>query len=174
VVEVYSDPSNLGPNGECLISGEGTNSMPIFVRGINMARINRTINLGYYGNAEYIIVENMNASGFGVVGRSSGVQFENNHVVLRHSDIGNQGGVEFASYNENMISNIVVYNVSIHERGIWDPDLAEGDKDLHCIAVGSKVSYLWVLDSQMYHCEGDGIQINSGDYGNDTRFIYVR
>ena len=135
-----------------------------------MPRINRQISIGYYGSGAYIIVENVNSSGFSIVGRSADTDFENNNIVLRHSDIGDQGGVGIDSYTQNTLRNLVIFNNTVHERGIWDPEIAVGDRDFHCMAVGGKVSNLWILDNEMFHCEGDGLQI--GD-SRSSHHIYV-
>ena len=39
------------------MSGEGTSAMPIFVRGVGTPSVASILDVGYYGNAAYIIVE---------------------------------------------------------------------------------------------------------------------
>jgi len=173
VVEVYSEPSNYGPSGEVLISGEGTKERPIFIRGIGNPRIEREVAIGYYGNASYIIVEGISSFSGSISGRIEGISFTASHIAFRNCDFhGDENGGAFviSSWTSNNVENIVLYNNVIHDNGVWDPNVAQGDRDIGGIKVGAKVSYLWVLDNEMYHNECNGIQINGGSV---THHIYV-
>jgi len=172
VVEVHSELPATGPSGEVLISGEGTTEKPIFIRGVGNPRTERYLSVGYYGNSSYIIVEGMSFFSGGVVGRQEGTAFDTFYIAVRNCDFHgdeNGGGFGIASYTSNEVHHIVLYDNVIHDNGIWNPEIAEGDQDNHGIALGG--NYVWVLDCELYHNSGDGIQIG-GAWGG-PHHVYV-
>ncbi len=176
VVEVHNN-ANANGWGEFGIGGVGTLEKPIFVRGINNPRIISTFDIGYYRNAQYIIVEGFDFFGGSIIGRQEGNVFTTSFISVRNCDIYGDmtsGGVGISSWSSNLVNNIVIYNNIIHDNGEWDPLTAVGDQDNHGVGVGAKVSYLWVLDNEMYHNSGDGLQINAGTaLQSTTHHIYV-
>ena len=71
IVEVHNSAQATGPSGEVLVSGVGTASMPIFIRGINLPRIERPVHAGFYANSKYLIIEGLSFFGGGVLARRS-------------------------------------------------------------------------------------------------------
>jgi hypothetical protein len=175
VVEVHSTVAD--GRLEIGISGIGTAAMPIFVRGpdmVNRTPMNGSVRVGYRASAAHIIVENIEAlRGVGISGREAGTDFTTSYITLRNSESHNapySSGVGASTYTENQIHHIVLYNNIVHDNGVWDPLVAVGDEDHHGFSVGV-ISYVWVLDNEMYHNSGDGIQINNGD--TDGHDFYV-
>ena len=171
VVEVYSTVANY--SGMINIGGIGTAANPIFVRGpsaVNRAPLDAGVSIGYYYSATYIIVENIDAHGSAYINsRKDGTTFTNSYLALRHSEIhGSYGTGATGGGTGNTVHDVTFYNNIVHDNGTWDPLVAVGDEDRHGFAVG--FSYIWVLDNEMYHNSGDGIQINSGMSGGN---IYV-
>jgi len=178
VVEVHNgaDPNGFG---KALINGVGTAEKPIFVRGIDMPRLDFKGEIGFYGDSKYIIVEGISFFGFGIYGRQEPTVFETSYISVRNCDFEgsetSNGGIGlYGIGNDNHEHDIVIYNNTIHDSGVWDPLVATGDQDFHGIGVAAKVSYLWVVDNEMYHQSGDGIQINAGTANQaTTHHIYV-
>lgn len=184
VVELRGGPYTKITSWINRVRGTGTAEHPIFIRGINFPRI--AVDLCLYTNPDkdnsFMIVEGVNV--FSVT-----VGAPADHVVLRNSEVhGDQdgGGVNIYRPTEstnfdatNALSHIVLYNNTIHDNGIWDPKLAVGDRDIHGVVIGwySLVDHVWVLDNDIYHNEGDSIQVNAGPNSNahqsDVHHIYI-
>lgn len=171
VVEVHSTIDN-GFN-DLNLSGVGSKERPIIIRGIGLPNIGHNLDVGYYGDAEYLIVDGLHFLGGGVLGRQDGNSFTNAHVVVRNCEFSRDesgGGTGIVSYTSNSLTNVIFYHNSIHDNGVWDPDAATGDQDNHGIGVGN-VTHIWIVDNEMFHNSGDGIQINGT--AENTRHIYV-
>lgn len=84
------------------------------------------------------------------------------HIVFRHGRIrGNpteKGGN--AGNAVNLATFIVWYDMDIHDQGDWTAD-SVADVDCHGLATFGGTDY-WILDSRIYHNQGDGIQVNGG------------
>ena len=143
IVEVHNEVRWSGPSGEVRIDGAGTASMPVFIRGVNMPRTERSLEVGYYGNAKYIIIE--------------GMSFGNFRCDFYGTDFGASAIVAYEN-NDRDIQNIVIYNNLIHDHGDWDYEGSE-DHDKGGIFIQNRASNIWVLENTVYHCEGTGIGI---------------
>jgi hypothetical protein len=73
-----------------------------------------------------------------------------------------------SAYNHD----VVFYNNVAHDNGDWH---AEYDQDYHGMRVGKNCSYIWIVDNEMYHNSGDGLQINPENAAGQptTHHIYV-
>ncbi len=180
IVEIHNGASLTGPDGDVFISGVGSSVMPIFIRGVGMPDIHY-LGVGFYGNAKYIIIENLEFSSGGVVGRRSdpamgGEVFENSYISIRNSDIHghpDRTGFGIASYSSNTVSNIVLYNDKFHECG--DKTATSQDLQAHGVTI-NEGSYIWIVDSEVYNNGGSGIQVNAGFDAvkvSKTHHIYV-
>lgn len=145
------------------IIATGTAAAPVFIRG-QSSSMRPTFRGNFTVSGSYFIVENIDfllspskRGGVGITGPTT-------HGVIRHNDIRghrNSGGVGLASYSEGeALDNCVLWSNKIHGNGDWTRQ--EGDRDLHGIVVNRRVSYLWLLDNEIYENEGTGIQINAG------------
>jgi hypothetical protein len=168
VVEIHNASASNGWS-EFAISGEGTSAMPIFIRGVGSPSVASVLDIGYYGNAAYIIVEGIEFAAGSALGRQNGTVFENNHICIRGCEFTNSTGTSATSWTDNSLSDIVFYANVIHDNGTWDPNIAEGDEDNHGISIGVGTR-MWVLDNEMYHNSGDGVQINGSSALNH---IYI-
>src|SRR5262249_31146512 len=96
------------------------------------------------------------------------------HAVLRGNDIHgalDHGGVDVDSFNTSTVNYVVIYGNTIHDNGDAN---ATTDQDVHGIAVGPRVSNLWIVDNEIYRNSGDGIQINAGQANQaTTHHIYL-
>ncbi len=103
------------------------------------------LDVGYYGNAAYIIVEGIKFANGAALGRQDGIVFENNHICIRGCEFTNSTGTSVTSWTDNGLSDIVFYSNVIHDNGIWDPNKAEGDQDYHGIGIGAKGTRIWAI-----------------------------
>jgi hypothetical protein len=160
VVEVHNN-ADKNRTGRCYISGSGMAQQPIFVRGIDMPRIEAKMRVGYVSKTRYLIVEGISFYSGGV---SSGSEGGNNtsHVAVRNCDFRgdtNGGGFFISGHNPNFSEYVVFYNNLVHDNGIWDPKVAEGDRDIGELGVGTSARYVWLIYNEVYHVESTGIII---------------
>lgn len=103
------------------------------------------------------------------------------HVECSGSD-GDQSSVSrrcfsFGGTSQNVNQFVVLYDVDIHGFGHWQDDWTTST-DMHGIQMQKWSRYIWVLNSRIYHMQGDGIQCGNSqwfDYDRASRphYIYV-
>ena len=179
VVEIHGGPYtwNVGRDQAILFYGNGTPQQPIFARGPSPA--NRPLlNSRVVFEGSYIILENMNIDFTNAGANGVGCRPSTHHVSIRNSEI--HEGPELTTSavglgggdNGPSVHDIVVHNNVIHDNGNW---LANYDEDHHAVGVGRNADHIWVVDNEMYHNSGDGIQINARMLGTmpATHHIYI-
>ncbi len=168
VVELHGTyaTAHTSPNG---IKSNGTAARPVFIRsdGTTRARVTGCWEV----SGAYFVIEDLEITGCGSVV----ILAPTSHGVLRHSDVhGNPdgGGVGVQSWNGQQVSHVVLWDNRIYDNGNVK---ATYDQDVHGIAVGANVSYLWVVDNVLARNSGDGIQINAGSEAAQasTHHIFV-
>ena len=92
------------------------------------------------------------------------------NIVARNLDL-NGGGISISADSTAPVSNIVIFNSTIHNLGDVN---SPTDDDFHVISVGEYVSDVWLLDNVLHTASGSGLQI-LGDLNNRgaTRNIYA-
>jgi hypothetical protein len=159
------------------INGAGTVERPIFVRGVNLPRLDNRLNMCDYTDSQYIIVEGLSAYGGAVLGRRDPNVFTTSYVSVRNCDFygdPNHGGFGIVSYNENWVNNVVIYNNKFHDNGDWDTNIP-GDRDIGSTVLGIRASNVWFVDNEVYHVESTGIIATAGNIqpSNLTHHIYI-
>ncbi len=160
VVEVHNS-ADQNRTDRCYISGSGTAQQPIFVRGIGMPRIETKMRVGYVSKTRYLIVEGINFYSGGVSSGSEGGNYTS-HVAVRNCDFRgdtNGGGFFISGHSPNFSEYVVFYNNLVHDNGIWDPKVAQGDRDIGELGVGTSARYVWLIYNEVYHVESTGIII---------------
>ncbi|MCC7416122.1 MAG: right-handed parallel beta-helix repeat-containing protein [Acidobacteria bacterium] len=158
------------------IVAAGTRERPVFIRGASdrdMPSILRPWEVsGAYCVLEHLRFRDRDGATTGSLELLSPIH----DVALRHSDVSGNlraGGIGVRSRGWwTTASRIVIYDNRIHDNG----DLrAAFDQDCHGIAVGERVSYLWVVDNELARNSGDGIQINARSAAGEagTHHIFV-
>jgi hypothetical protein len=171
VVEIHN---GFNSNGSVnYFRGDGTAQKPIFIRGAdpaNKVKFAKTSRI--YGS--YVIVENIDLDNWTKYYDCGFVfNFPNDHTCLRHCEIRNgplatSSAIAVVSWTPGTSSHIVVYDVQSHDNGSWwNP---AGDEDNQGIAIGGTNHHVWVVDNELYHNSGDGLQINGSP---DTHHLYV-
>lgn len=156
---------------------QGTAINPVFVRGASYAaRPSFTVNMSVQGT--YVILENVawgpadaNDSDFGVY-----VPEGASHVVLRHCEAhGNAqraGGIGVGTWSyvgSQSASNIVVWDCLVHDHGTVQAGI---DTDAHGVTLSGSVDHFWLLDSELDHNAGDGIQVEA-QHGRTMQIHHV-
>jgi len=136
------------------ITAQGTVAQPVFILGgqfQNTGQISGT----------YFIVDGGSGPGGWFIDNAT-------HGAFRNYISG--GGFPVVTYN-GPTSDIVFYNVKV-DLGYTNQTEASGD--WHCVGVGKGSTRVWVLDSNLSNCRGDGIQVN-GEQGGEvtTGPVYV-
>jgi hypothetical protein len=181
VVEIHGgcDPTSML---YLTFRGAGTSDKPVFIRGVGpaaKAAIHKPVLV--YGS--YMILENLNVDHWSEVGEvgiavdASGIS--NDHICVRHCEVhGNPSywtsALAVCSLQEppppDTNTDIVVYDTRCYENGPWYDPEAENDPDFHGISLGSHSSRIWIVDNELYHDSGNGLQIN-GDF--TTNHLYI-
>ncbi len=162
------DNRHGGPRGLQL---SGPASQPVFIRGPSERP---RITAGWEIAGSYFVLENLEFA-FAGPGDSLVLAGPTDHGALRRSEVrGNPdaGGVAIAgSLLGGEIKDVLIWDNRIHDNG---DVTATYDQDVHGIAVGPRVSRLWVLDNEIDRNSGDGVQINAGRWAQETtHHIYV-
>jgi hypothetical protein len=174
VVELHGTYDYTHTSPRTLVAN-GTAALPVFIRGVS-AVARPVIRSPWELTGAYVILENLEFAPFDASRTGELAMLAPlHHAALRHSKLhGNlsAGGLDISSWNGTTAHNLVVLNNTIHDNG----DIhAAFDQDVHGIVVGALVSYLWVVDNQIYRNSGDGIQISAGSIAAQptTHHIYV-
>lgn len=175
-VEVHGGPYTYGQGPK---SWQGTAAEPVLIKGVGMPRFDTDFPVytdapGGWG--AYVIIEGIDVYNFSV---AQGYH----HVALRYSNVQGDidgGGVGISNYGAGtvpILNNVVIYHSAIHDSGVWDPQQATGDRDFHGVGIGwnGRVEQVWIIDNEIYHQEGDGVQIEQGNPANSAyvNHIYV-
>ena len=174
IVELHGayDRQHSSPHG---IVSRGTAARPVFIRGVD-AKARPMIRSPWELSATYTILENLD---FGPAdSKRTGelaIIAPTSHLALRDSEVhgnANGGGLGIVSWKATeSVDHVVILGNRVHDNGDVRADF---DQDCHGIAVGSRVSQLWVVDNELYRNSGDGIQINGGREAQaSTHHIYV-
>jgi len=170
VMEIHGGPYTATSFGVVYLRGQGTADHPVFVRGASrseMPRMATDTTIGNWNASQYVILENISFF-------SLHITAPGHHIVVRNSEVEgdlDNGGLGVGSFQETPMSDVVIYNNLFHDNGDWQ---ITSDQDVHGIAVGQRANNLWVIDNEMYHCSGNGIQINAREaLQAETHHIYV-
>jgi hypothetical protein len=180
VVEIHGGPYVHKSGSALRLDGVGTAEMPIFYRGADadsLVRIDVAAQTGFTNLAHYIIIENIRLYRYSI---NPSEETAVSHICLRNSEVSgdtDSGGVSVSSwFTDNWISNIVLYNLDVHDNGLWDitSDEEDNDQDVHGVGIGEYVENMWILDSKLYHNSGNGIQLTGGGpSGDNTRAHHI-
>lgn len=158
----------------------GTASSPVFLRGTlgDIPTISRYITV----QGHYLVIENILSAPSDSSDTIFGFKIPegSHHIAIRNSEfsgIGNvnkAGGIGVGSWSytgTDIASDILLDSLHLHDLGDVN---ASFDQDKHCITVNGSVNNLWLVNSEMARCSGDGIQIEAQQGKRDKiHHIYV-
>lgn len=166
VVEVHGGPYQYGP-GYAPVYGQGTATDPIFIRGVGNPRFNTALSIYSNGSVhtQYMIFEGLSLQRWECIGPAS-------YIALRNCEVSGSSVAIGGESAARPVSNVLVRNCTIHDGGDWQ---AEFDQDVHGCVISSHSSSVWILDCEMYHNSGDGVQINAANLNNmpTLHHIYI-
>lgn len=114
----------------------------------------------------YIILENLAFADFdGTLAGSPCLLAPAHHVALRACDVSgnaNAGGLGVEGWDTTQGHDIVIYKNFIHDNGDWTAPLSPSGHKQHGIHVGNNMDHVWILDNEITHSSGDGLQVNAG------------
>jgi len=111
-------------------------------------------------NGSYIIVDGIRSDLGGAT--NDGVEMSGNNLMIRDSTFRNTYGKSNGAGLGTSGSNLVFYKDTVYDQGDWQ--YVGADIDRHGFKVSPPTNGLWILDSLIYHVQGDGVQV--GDYNN--------
>jgi hypothetical protein len=92
------------------------------------------------------------------------------HLVVRHYK--SSGGFATVSYYGGLNTDAVFWDVQVSTG--YTGNQVEAGGDWHCIGVGKRSQRVWILDSTLSFCNGDGVQVNGEAGGQlDTGPVYI-
>ena len=158
---IYVAGGSYFDGGSRYVTGTGTAEAPIVIMGNPAEPPHFATKLCVLQGASYVIVENIEFDG--TLNDYAGMDIVQGayHVAVRNCDLHDRQGTCLQIYGsvDEPVHDVVVFNCRVHDNGDW---LAEYDQDYHGINVKAFASYVWVLDNELYHNSGNGIQVNAG------------
>lgn len=155
----------------------GTADAPCFIVGVDTPRIGRRIDLV---GAEHTVVDGLTFTerpsdedrrwgSFNIV-ESSYVTLRN--VELRGDGTNSRGGSGMSISDTEFLFS---YRMRIHELGSWETNASGLDVHGWRPAYGNR--YLWLIDSELFHLQADGVQCgnsnNSNPQGESSHYVYI-
>ena len=176
VMELHGGPHNISGT----LTGSGTSSLPIFIRGVEGEE---PIFQGVYDfEGDYYVIENVKFDlqtyarktlRIGVY--SPGAR---THIAIRNNEFYNGQYNPTSSYqvvrlkhehnDTQQIKNIVIYKNHFHNIG--DGRTERSGTDVTCVAIDQNIENVWIIDNHMHHIGGDGVQVAT-DTPDDNAII---
>lgn len=149
-------------SGDRNISFSGTSGAPTWIMAHNTSS-KPTISGAWGISGSYIIIDSL---AFNNGSNCDGnLDYAGNYILIRGSTFVNTCSGSYGSGVGISGNNNIFYNNTIAQQGNWQ---ASTDIDRHGIKVSSG-SDIWIVDSIIYHCQGDGVQV--GDQNNASGAI---
>lgn len=153
------------PNG---IAASGTLGSPVFIVSDPANPMHFTQFNEISGSA--CIIDGGTGTGWQVRDGSGGTATA--AICIRNSEH-TGGGISISPFSTGTVNYVVLYALTIHNLGTIANGEADGD---HHGVVIEKADHVWVMDSTMYLCSGDGVQVRGGTTHADgllTHHIYL-
>jgi hypothetical protein len=154
------------------VTTNGTEDMPIFVRGVDSPLVTKD---GYLIRGCYSIWEGIKIYEGGFSIRQADGSGIGHHIAVRNcesygsGEVRSHAGVGVDGVESEKFHHIVFYNNHIHHGG--DCNYPE-ENDNHGIVVGDYCQYIWALNNHVHHMGGDSIQLSHGaNYTTDHVYI---
>ncbi|MCC7462931.1 MAG: right-handed parallel beta-helix repeat-containing protein [Gammaproteobacteria bacterium] len=143
------------------IGYSGTAASPVWVMGKDPAS-RPTITTSWSIGGSYVIVDSIAFN----LNSQDGVGLRGSNVMLRNSTMANAYGTSNGAAFGMGGSQVIFYKNVVSQSGNWQYS-GGSDIDRHGIKVGG--SDIWIVDSQFFHIQGDGVQV--GDQNNSASSI---
>lgn len=155
----------------------GTEDAPCFIMGVDTPRIGRRIDLI---DSEHVVVDGLSFTerpddvdrrwgSFNIID-SRYITVRN--VELRGDGTNSRGGSGMSISGTEFLFS---YRMRIHELGSWETNASGLDVHGWRPAYGNR--YLWLIDSELFHLQADGVQCgnsnNSNPQGETSHYVYI-
>jgi hypothetical protein len=179
IVEIHNQVNQTNAYNYVWVTGQGTSSMPIFVRGVGLPRADAVLRIGQLYVNSYIIVDGISFHSGEIVESENS---DTTYCCIRNCEFrptnpGESGNLSMVSYTAaRKITNCVFYNNIVHDFGDW---METEDNDTGSTSVAEGVNYAWIVDNEFYHIDSSGFvvcpknQNISNDDENCPHHIYV-
>lgn len=184
-----TDNSTVGTDGEDIVLDvSGSSGTPCWIIGVGTGKPTIQTDKFFLGGT-HIIMDSLKWSRNGSLRIKFGNSTEDiafSYGTIRNCEVDGQGasnsanaaiGASVLEGSGKTNSFICIYNNVIHSFGDWDRADDQGT-DHHAIQMTRGARYWWIVDNEIYHCEGDSIQVNTSNqndatYINRPHYIYV-
>ncbi|MGH1342448.1 MAG: hypothetical protein ACRBN8_12890 [Nannocystales bacterium] len=154
----------------------GSVDAPCFIVGIGTPRIGRRIALT---NAEHVVVDGLSFVDTPSGDRPWGAFNINSsrYVTVRNTEIRGDGSSSSGGSAMSIqgVEFLFSYRMRFHELGSWESN--PQDRDVHGWRPQYSNRYLWLIDSELFHLQGDGVQTgnsnNQGSQDETSHYIYI-
>lgn len=153
-----------------------TAAEPCFVVGIDNPRMGRRLNIA---NSSHLIIDGVSVVDIPGGGRPWGnLRFSDSQfITLRHAEVRGDGSNSSGGSVISMsnVEHMVTFDTQIHSAGSWESNATDVDVHGWRPAYGNR--YLWLLDSELYHLQADGVQTGNSNNQNpqsqSSHYIYI-
>lgn len=154
----------------------GAEDNQCFFVGIDGPRISRRLTVE---NSSHVIVDGLSFVDDGSGPRQWGSMnvVDSTYVTVRNVELRGNGenGSGGSSMSMSNVEFLFAYRMAIHDIGSWETNASGLDVHGWRPAYGNR--YLWLIDSELYHLQADGVQTgnssNDGPQENTSHYIYI-
>lgn len=155
----------------------GTPEAPCFIVGLDTPRIGRRIDVV---GAEHIVIDGLSFTErpndvdrrWGSLNIVDSRYVTVRNVELRGDGTNSRGGSGMSISGTEFLFS---YRMRIHELGSWETNASELDVHGWRPAYGNR--YLWLIDSELFHLQADGVQCGNSDnpnpQGDTGHYVYI-
>ncbi|MEM6995338.1 MAG: hypothetical protein AAF721_32815 [Myxococcota bacterium] len=153
----------------------GTEGDPCFVVGIDGPRIGRRV--AVQGSSHFVIdgvsmVDNGDGRPWGSMNVVDSSYITVRNVEIRGNGQNSSGGSAMSLSN---VEFMMAYRMTFHEIGSWETNAT--DLDVHAWRPAYGNRYLWLIDSELFHIQADGVQSGNSNYQGPqsevSHYIYI-
>jgi hypothetical protein len=149
---------------------------PCFLVGVDTPRIGRRFNIS---DSSHLIIDGLSVVDTPGGSRPFGsIRFMNSdYLTLRNSEVRGNGSNSSGGSVVSMsgVQFMVTFQTQIHTAGTWQSN-ATG-VDVHGWRPGYDNRYLWLLDSELYHLQADGVQTgnssNNNPQASSSHYVFI-
>lgn len=159
----------VGSIGYIPLRGGGTATRPARIRFVPPVRLAHKL---YLEDCKYLVIEGLDAHKVEVGPGCENViiRARAGRGVVAGGSVANGGGFSCAGTSAKPTKNVVFVDCRAEDCGDW---LAEFDQDVHGWTFNGVLENIFLLNSRVTHCSGNGVQINAGSLANQPNLRRV-
>ncbi len=166
--------------GNITMSIAGASTIPVFWQGVDHPWVGSWINV----EGSNIIIDQIhfqNNDGSPLIAH---YDISGQYITIRNSEIRGTGGAITGGTGQIITLNgseaapckfVVIYRCDIHDGGEWN---VEHNKDIHALRPAYWNRYIWFIENEVYHVQGDCCQTGNSSNGSSdpaqrSHYIYL-